>query len=97
MIHETNECQPQIWRGEAFKENEAAFCFSDGNRSDKLAGVFAHQLAITFSYKIGIIICYESETLRGPQQLGSHSHKLYKRFESGSTWGSTGQRKKNLI
>lgn len=96
MIHETNECQPQICRGEAFKENEAAFNFSDDNKSDKLVGMFTHQLAITSSYKMVIIICYESETLGGPQQLGSHSHKLYKRFESRFTWGSTGQRKKNL-
>lgn len=67
MIHETNECQPQIWRGEAFKENEATFCFSDDNRSNKLVGMFAHQLAITLSYKMVIIIYYESETLGGPQ------------------------------
>lgn len=66
MIHETNECQPQIWRGEAFKENEAEFCLDD-NRSNKLVGMFAHQLAITLSYKMVIIIYYESETLGGPQ------------------------------
>lgn len=80
MIHETNVCQPQIWRGGAFKENGAGFCFSYDNRSDKLVGMFADQLAITLNYKMVIIICYESETLRGPQQLGSHSHKLLQKF-----------------
>lgn len=96
MIHETNECQPQIQRGGAFKENEAAFWFSDDNRSDKLVGMVAHQLAITLNYKMVIIICYESETLRG---LSNWVHILIsftKDLKVGLP-GSTGQRKENLI